>query len=195
MVFVAVAIVAARARAQDQPSATPSVAAPLGGPGAPRPVDVEVERHAVLGQRLLERGQPQEAIAEFRRAYELRADARFLYEIGEGYRRLGLRDQALFFFEHYLSAAPDAPDREDVEEQIAALRRPPPTTTATPSAGAPSLAGDITVVPAPARPPWRRWWSWTALGVVLAGTLVTALVLGREPTSPPATALGDKKFY
>jgi len=195
MVFVAVAIVAARARAQDQPSATPSVAAPPGGPGTPRPVDVEVERHAVLGQRLLERGQPQEAIAEFRRAYELRADARFLYEIGEGYRRLGLRDQALFFFEHYLSAAPDAPDREDVEEQIAALRRPPPTTTAAPSAGAPSLAGDITVVPAPPRPPWRRWWSWTALGVVLAGTLVTALVLGREPTSPPATALGDKKFY
>ncbi len=193
MVFVTVAVVAPRARAQDQTSATPSVAAPLGGPGAARPVDVEVERHAVLGQRLLERGQTQEAIAEFRHAYELRADARFLYEIGEGYRRLGLRDQALFFFEHYLSAAPDAPDREDVEEQLATLRRPPPNATATPSARAPSLAGDVTAAPAP--PPWRRWWSWTALGVVLAGTLVTALVLGREPTPPPATALGDKKFY
>ena len=56
----------------------------------PRPLDVEVERHAALGQRLLERGRAQEAIAEFRRAYELRADPRFLYDIADGYRQLGL---------------------------------------------------------------------------------------------------------
>jgi tetratricopeptide (TPR) repeat protein len=157
-------------------------------PAAP-PVDAEVQRHAVLGQRLLERGQTQEAIAEFRNAYELRADPRFLYEIGDGYRRLGLRDQALFYFEHYLSAAPDASDREDVEEQIAALRAAP----------APGLAHDVVVAPAVApeteRPAWRRWWSWAALGVVIAGGVAAAIVLGRDQTNVPATALGDKKFY
>jgi tetratricopeptide (TPR) repeat protein len=165
-------------------------AEPTPSPVAP-PVDAEVQRHAVLGQRLLERGQTQEAIAEFRNAYELRADPRFLYEIGDGYRRLGLRDQALFYFERYLSAAPDASDREDVEEQIAALR------------AAPALAHDRVVVPvgspflAPEaeRPAWRRWWSWAALGVVIAGGLATAIVLGRDQTKVPATALGDQKFY
>jgi tetratricopeptide (TPR) repeat protein len=153
------------------------------------PVDAEVQRHAVLGQRLLERGQTQEAIAEFRNAYELRPDARFLYDIGDGYRRLGMRDQALFYFEHYLSAAPDAPDREDVEEQIATLRAVPAT----------SLARDVVVVPVVApeaeRPVWRRWWSWAALGVVIAGGVAAAIALGHDQTSVPATALGDKKFY
>jgi tetratricopeptide (TPR) repeat protein len=173
MVVLAVAVACRPARAADP---------------AP-PVDAEVQRHAVLGQRLLERGQTQEAIAEFRNAYELRADARFLYDIGDGYRRLGLRDQALFYFEHYLSAAPDAPDREDVEEQIAALRTAP----------APSLARDVVVVPVVApeaeRPAWRRWWSWAALGVVIAGGIATAIAIGRDQTNVPATALGDKKFY
>jgi tetratricopeptide (TPR) repeat protein len=177
MVVLAVAVARAPARAAEP--------AP---PVAPA-VDAEVQRHAVLGQRLLERGQTQEAIAEFRNAYELRADARFLYEIGDGYRRLGLRDQALFYFEHYLSAAPDASDREDVEEQIAALRAAP----------APSLAHDVVVGPGVApeaeRPAWRRWWSWAALGLVIAGAVAAAIVLGRDQTNVPATALGDKKFY
>ena len=177
MVVLAVAVARAPARAAEP--------AP---PVAP-PVDAEVQRHAVLGQRLLERGQTQEAIAEFRNAYELRADARFLYEIGDGYRRLGLRDQALFYFEHYLSAAPDASDREDVEEQIAALRAAP----------APGLAHDVVAVPVVGpeseRPPWRRWWSWVALGIVIAGGVATAIVLGRYQPRVPATALGDKKFY
>jgi tetratricopeptide (TPR) repeat protein len=179
MVVLAVAVSRGPALAAE-PTTTPSV-------------DAEVQRHAVLGQRLLERGQMQEAIAEFRNAYELRADARFLYNIGDGYRRLGLRDQALFYFEHYLSAAPDAPDREDVEEQIAALRAVP----------APSLAHDGGVAPVASPPPapeterpaWRRWWSWAALGVVIAGGVATAIVLGRDQTKVPATALGDQKFY
>jgi tetratricopeptide (TPR) repeat protein len=183
MVVLAVAVAGGPAQAADPPAAPPV---------AP-PIDAEVQRHAVLGQRLLERGQTQEAIVEFRNAYELRADARFLYEIGDGYRRLGLRDQALFYFAHYLSAAPDAPDREDVEEQIAALRAAP----------GPSLAHDVVVVPVVApvvapeaeRPAWRRWWSWAALGVVIAGGVATAIVLGRDQTKVPATALGDKKFY
>jgi tetratricopeptide (TPR) repeat protein len=173
MVVLAVAVACASARAAEP---------------AP-PVDAEVQRHAVLGQRLLERGQTQEAIAEFRNAYELRADARFLYEIGDGYRRLGLRDQALFYFEHYLTAAPEASDRDDVEEQIAALRAAP----------TPSLAHDVVVVPVVAseaeRPAWRHWWSWAALGVVIAGGVAAAIVLGRDQTNVPATALGDKKFY
>src|SRR5262249_34976816 len=50
----------------------------------------EVERHAALGQRHLEHGRYQDAVAEFRRAYELRAEPRLLLGIAESYRLLGI---------------------------------------------------------------------------------------------------------
>ncbi len=128
VVLASLVLVGGAARAQ---TTTLADSAPPDSPAAlPRPLDVEVDRHAALGQRLLEHGRTQEAIAEFRRAYELRADPRFLYDIAEGYRRLGLADQARFFYERYLSAAPDAPDREEVEAALAALGRPAPAARA-----------------------------------------------------------------
>lgn len=164
---------------------------------APRTLDAEVERHAALGQRLLERGRTQEAIAEFRRAYELRADPRLLFDIAEGYRRLGLVDQARFFYERYLAAAPEAPDREDVEAALAALGRPTPPRA--PTAPAPSLSRDVVVVPVtPAPEPaplWRRWWVWTAFAALAAGGVATMLLTRHEDTAVPSTALGDRRFF
>jgi len=166
-------------------------------PAAPRPVDAEVERHAALGQRLLEHGRTQEAIAEFRRAYELRADPRFLYDIAEGYRRLGLVDQARFFYERYLAAAPDAPDREDVEAALAALGRPAPARP--PAVPAPSLSRDVVIVPVsppPESPPlWRRWWVWTAFAALAAGGVAAVLLTRHDDTTVPSTALGDRRFF
>jgi tetratricopeptide (TPR) repeat protein len=166
-------------------------------------LDDQVARHMTLGQRLLGRGQTQDAIAELRRGYELRADARFLYYIAEGYRQLGLRDQALFFYQRYLSSAPDAPEREDVEELIAGLEAAAKPPAATPPARPGSLAHDVVIVPVDAdrpaspspRPLWRRWWVWTALGALVVGSAAVALTLGRARTDVPATALGDKRFY
>jgi tetratricopeptide (TPR) repeat protein len=206
LALVVVGGAVAPARAAEPPM--PPSEGPLVGPPTPTspdapapPTDAEVERHATLGQRLLARGRAQEAIAEFRRGYELRADPRFLFDIAEGYRQLGLRDQALFFYQRYLSAAPEGPDREDAEEQIATLekaaRPPPPPPAAKP---APSLAHDVVIVPVEGppregRPFWRHWWTWAALGVLLVGGAATAVALGRDRTSVPPTALGDQKFY
>jgi tetratricopeptide (TPR) repeat protein len=187
-------VLAGPVRAQ---TTSPADGAPPAGAGAPlHPVDVEVDRHAALGQRLLERGSTQEAIAEFRRAYELRADPRFLYDIAGGYRQLGLRDQARFFYERYLAAAPDAPDREEVEAALAALGHAP----APVPAPTPSLARDVVIVPvaaaAPEGPPlWRRWWVWTAFGAVVAAGVVSVLLTRQNETQVPATALGDMRFF
>jgi tetratricopeptide (TPR) repeat protein len=182
------------ARAQ-QPAESTTAGGPAEGPPSPaaRALDAEVDRLATRGQRLLDRGQTQEAIASFRRAYELRADAGFLYDIAECYRQLGSTEQALHFYRRYLSVAPDAADREEVEAQIAALEK---KKAAVPPAIAPSFANDVVVVPVePPRPLWKRWWLWAALGAAVAGGTALALTLGRGGTDVPPTALGDKTFY
>lgn len=191
---LAATAVARPARA-DQPDV--DAEAPATAPA--RSVDAEVERLATRGQRLLDRGQTQEAIAAFRRAYELRADARFLYDIAECYRQLGLVEQALHFDRRYLSVAPDAADREEVEAEIATLEKRRPARTGAPGL-TPSFANDVVLVPVASeapqdRPLWKRWWLWAAVGVAIAGGTVLAVTLGRDKTDVPQTALGDKKFY
>jgi tetratricopeptide (TPR) repeat protein len=172
----------------------------------PHALDDEVERHVTLGQRHLERGRYQEAIAEFRRAYELRDDPHFLFDIAEAYRQLGIVDRALFFYDRYLAALPDAPDRDEVEAKMAELEQARTRTLPLPRAPAPRLDHDVVVVPVPLqaaprnterqRPLWRQWWFWTAVGVaVAAGAIGIAAATSRGETPAPTTDLGDKRFY
>jgi tetratricopeptide (TPR) repeat protein len=167
--------------------AEPPAAAP---PTATAAVDGEVAEHVAQGRRLYLLGHYQEAIGEYRRAYELRADPQFLLDTAEAYRQLGATEQALFYYDRYLAAAPNAPNREIVEDRVTELEllRAPPAAGA--RLGAPSPAK-----PSP-RPIWKRWWVWTAVGVAL-GAGITAAALASRSTSPsvPVTDLGDRKFY
>jgi tetratricopeptide (TPR) repeat protein len=178
------------------PAALPADAAvsPAAAPGSEgRASDVEAAEHVAQGRRLYLLGRYQDAIAEYRRAYELRADPQFLLDIAESYRELGASSQALFYYSRYLAAAPDAPDREVIEDRVSeleSLRAPAP---------APVL---VTPAPAPAAPRpratpvWRRWWLWTAVAVALgAGITAAALASRPAPASVPASDLGDHKFY
>jgi tetratricopeptide (TPR) repeat protein len=196
------ALAAAPAPAQTPP-APPASEPQTPPPEAPSPVarpslDGEVEAHVALGHRLSKIGRDEDAIDEFRRAYELRADARLFYEIAESYRRLGATEQARFYYERYLATAPNPPgpsdpDRKVVEDKLAALTGGRPVGRARPR-----LIPEATVVtPTPPRPPrpWQRWWFWTAIGVAL-GAGATAIVLSRRSeTEVPTTALGDQKFF
>jgi tetratricopeptide (TPR) repeat protein len=170
----------------------------------PHAVDDEVGRHATLGQRHLEHGRYQEAIAEFRRAYELRADPRFLFDIAEAYRQMGIVERALFFYDRYLAGLPDAPDRDEVESKMAELEEA--RTRAVPlTAPAPSLDRDVVIVPVfpraehrrRASPPlWRHWWFWVALGAAAtAAAIAAAAASARDQATVPSTELGDKRFY
>jgi tetratricopeptide (TPR) repeat protein len=168
-------------------------AAALGEPNLPAPADVEVDEHVAQGHRLYQLGRYQEAIAEYRRAYELRADPQFLFQIAESYRQLGATEQALFYYDRYLAGAPGGADRETAEErvtEIESLRARPP------SSGAPGLIGTPgeTAKKQP-KPLWRKWWIWTAIGVALAAGATAAVLAGRSETSVPSTDLGNKTFF
>jgi tetratricopeptide (TPR) repeat protein len=189
-VVLAQALLAAGlARGADEASPSPTAT----GIGS---TDAEVAEHLALGHRLYQRGQYQDAILEFRRGYELRALPRFLYEIAESYRQLGATDQALFYYDRYLGGAPEAPDRDQVEDRVMELeslraRPPAPALQLTLSPGATASPRGQ---PRPA-PAWRRWWFWTAVGVALAAGVTAAALAGRSELAIPTTDLGDKRFY
>jgi hypothetical protein len=51
-----------------------------------------------------------------------------------------------------------------------------------------------TPAPGPGKPFYTRWWFWTGAGAVVAGTIVTVLVLSSTSTSPPSTEGGNHSF-
>ncbi len=164
-------------------------------PSASTPADAEIDEHVAQGHRLYQLGRYQEAIAEYRRAYELRADPSFLFQIGESYRQLGATEQALFYYDRYLAGAPNGSDRDAAEERVSEIERlrAHPAAAATP-AGLVATPGNG----AGAKPPtprWRRWWVWTALGAALAVGVTAAALAGRSESSIPMTDLGNKKFF
>jgi len=72
---------------------------------------------------LLRADRPTDAIA-FARASLAAGDSPQGHRVcGQAYRRLGKRDQAIKEYSLYLSLAPDAPDRKEVEEAISAASR------------------------------------------------------------------------
>ncbi len=169
---------------------------PAAPQGATAPADAEVAEHVAFGHRLYQRGQCQEAIVEFRHAYELRADPRFLYEIAESYRQLGATDQALFYYDRYLAGAPGAADRDAVLDRVIELEslrsRPPvPALQApiSPDGGGPAIPKVHST------PAWRKWWFWTAVGVAIAAGATAAALARHSDSGLPATDLGDKRFY
>ena len=146
------------------------------------------------GHRLYQLGRYQEAIAEYRRAYELRADPLFLFQIAESYRQLGASEQALFYYDRYLAGASEGPNREAAEEHVSELE----SLRARPAAAMPGLVAtpeNGAGAKKPAPPLWRRWWVWTAVGAALAAGVTVAALAGRSESSIPTTDLGNKKFF
>jgi tetratricopeptide (TPR) repeat protein len=159
-----------------------------------------MQTHRAVGHRLFRLGRYEEAVAAFRRAYEVKADARLLYDIAECYRELGAVDQALFYYDRYLAGWPDAFDRAEVEEKVAELEarrgNPAPRPVATARRRHPVMI----VEPAASKPRqpqhvWQRWWFWTAVGVGVLGGIGAALASSSSGPSVPPTDLGDKRFF
>src|SRR5262249_43548943 len=154
--------------------------APL--PDAATPADVEVDEHVAQGHRLYLLGRYQDAIAEYRHAYELRAEPQFLFQIAEAYRQLGASEQALFYYERYLAGAGAGPDRGVAEQRVAEIESlRAAAAPAGPTAGLATPPG-ASQGPSLKRPTpiWRRWWLWAAIGAALAAGATAAALAGRS---------------
>jgi tetratricopeptide (TPR) repeat protein len=174
---------AARAAGSETTGASPS------DPGAVSDTDARVAAAAALGGRLFKLGRYDEAVAEYRRAYELRADPQLLYHIAECYRELGAKDQSLFYYERYLAAAPEAPERDEVLDKITEIEGPRAGPGARPRF---ILVPDEAAEPTPV---WRRWWFWTGLAVLVAAGVTAAVLSSRPDTAVPSSDLGNQGFY
>jgi len=160
-----------------------------------------MQANRAVGHRLYRLGRYEEAVAAFRRAYEVKADARLLYDIAECYRELGAVDQALFYYDRYLVGWPDAFDRAEVEDKVIELEAKRSGNPAPRAASAARRRHPVMIVETPASKPrqpthvWQKWWFWTAIGVGLLGGIGAIAASSGAGTSVPATELGNKRFF
>jgi tetratricopeptide (TPR) repeat protein len=171
----------------------------------------EARAHFDRAEKAFNLGRFEEALAAYQAAYEALPLPAFLFNIAQCHRNLRNREQAIFFYQRYLSLAPDAPNRPVVEDLItdqkrqleaeaaaqeeaeAAASQRPVNLAARPEA-APGPVAQLDHQPSAdeqRQARWRhaRWWLLGALGVALAaGVAVLAI---RTGGSPPAGSLGS----
>ncbi len=201
------------------PAATaPTVAAVIDTPNE------TARRYQERGLTYFNLGQFEDAVAEFRLAYEAKAEPVFLFNIGEAYWQLDANDQALFFYRRYLSTSPRAANRALVEERIKGIEKLATDGTRAPGVVSPDAAlpaapvpASLTAMPPPARTAptgvggagreadtssqerflLRQWWFWAGVGAVVVSGVVTFLVVtsSRDERAPPKSALGNGRVF
>jgi tetratricopeptide (TPR) repeat protein len=146
-------------------------------------------------------GEFAQAAEEYQAAFKLKPDPALLYNAAQAYRLAGNNDRALILYKNYVQLYPNEANIDSVRDQIAKLKAAiaaadqakanPPTTPTEPKAASspiqPRIQASVPEAPAPSAekraPIYKRWWLWTAVGVVVAGGVVTAAVLATRPTS------------
>jgi tetratricopeptide (TPR) repeat protein len=172
--------------------------------GADRHSEAEARKHYTRATKLYNLGKFPEAIKLYEKAYELRGDAVFLFNIGQAHRLQGDLPQALFFYRSYLRNAANPPNQAEVEARIAeiekALAQPlvgPPAPTAAlaqplvgPPAPTAALAQPPVNPPAPtaalAQPPVDPHAPTAALAQPLVDPPAAPAALAQPPVDPPA---------
>jgi hypothetical protein len=155
-----------------------ALAAGLSGPAAAgaQPRSGAVERDYREGKQAYAEGDFETAAARFADAYLLSDDPTYLFNLAQAQRLDGDCRGAYRSYREYLDKVPDAPNRADVEEKIAALEtcaRPAPRLMPVPDSSPLPERRQVSVTPVAevAPPPPRRH---TGLWVAAIGTVVAA---------------------
>ena len=160
------------------------------------------------GRDAYDRGRFEQALRHFEYAYALSHHPELLFNIARAAEADDERERAIDAYDRYLSALPQADNREFVEARVARLRAPiaaPEPTTQVRGEAAASVPGARQTAalslqhPAPsalaqdasqpaARSVWKRAWLWSLVGVAAAGAVTAALLLSRPGAPERATA-------
>jgi tetratricopeptide (TPR) repeat protein len=173
---------------------------------SPQEADARSRVHFQLGRGHLQLKEYDDAIREFEIGYRFKPLPLFLYNIAQVAVLAGQKQKALDYYERYLTASPKAPERAEVTQRIAQLKRevaaePPgaaasdePTPSgepATPPAGttgsststaqstnatSPALIGLSPTDTQTTKPQSRHRALWIALGVVSGAALVGGVI-------------------
>jgi tetratricopeptide (TPR) repeat protein len=190
LVMLAAAGVSMRASAADEatsaapeepPAAQAAQAAEDGSPASSRAPDAdalkEARRQFEDGQTHYSLGEYEQALACFRRAYELSSASKLLFNIAQAHRLKGDCKQALEIYRHFVRLAPSSPYRGAAEAQIAGLAArcggsPSATAVAPPEPSAVKTDDaevSISRLAREATPPQGRWRRPTAVALLAAG--------------------------
>jgi hypothetical protein len=114
-------------------------------------------------------------------------DPSLLERLGDCYRELNNREEAIRFYKLYLHEAPNAPNRAAVLERIAKLEQP----GVKQAPGAPPVPPGVPRPPEKKKPVVQQWWFWTTIGgvVVIGVGLGVGLGLGLSSGPPFNTSL------
>lgn len=161
------------------------------------------------GEQLYKDQKYAEAAAAFEEGYRLKPSPAFLFDLAMTYRALRASAETIRYFQAYLKAQPDASDRSAVEEAIkeeqyklkkaaaeppiaiAPPQAPPPPAKTNDSAASKIGAKAPLEFEKEAGPPlaktespaiYRKWWFWTATGVVAASAVAIGLGVGLSQT-------------
>lgn len=159
--------------------------------------------HFDRAEKAFNLGRFDDALQAYQAAYEALPLPAFLFNIAQCHRNLRNREQAIFFYQRYLSLAPDAPNRPVVEELIAEQKRllaaqepPPPDEKGVdldarpePASGAVAKLDEKPAEPPKTRWERSRWWLLGALGAGLVGGVL--ILANRGGSSLPKGSLGS----
>lgn len=143
----------------------------------------EARLHFESASARFDRGEYSAALAEFQAAYRLAPFAELLYDIARCEEHLHQPVETIQAYERYLAVAPPGPERDQLEEHLAELRRalfdaPPPAEPAP----LPKVGHGP---PPPPRPAARRRWPiLVGAGAGTAVAAVVAVVLGVTLAEP-----------
>jgi tetratricopeptide (TPR) repeat protein len=85
-------------------------------------VAAQAKRYFTSGRQHFDLGEYRDALRDFKEGYRLKDDPVFLYNIAQCHRLLNENQDAIHAYKIYLTRAPNAPNRDEVERKIAALQ-------------------------------------------------------------------------
>jgi tetratricopeptide (TPR) repeat protein len=195
--------------------------APSPAHSQPRPTPPQARELVREGNSAYRIGRFEDALAAYERAYKLFPDPRLLYNLAQCHTQLRHYDRAIFLYQSFLDQSPQVPDRPRIEQTIAELKAradaermkaapapvPVPPANKTPllpqAAPAPLTVAAVPAAPTPTtdetpRPWYKRWYVWTAVGLLVAGGVAAGVVLGTRGggnLQPPGSALGNHTLF